>query len=228
MVTPAPNTIWIASIDPGKNNFAFIVEEIKIEDIKRIPKVLKKNRYEIDGSASEEWAEVLDTITGLGKTIVVENKNLTLSSSNKRKTLLDKEVFLSLTNVLDEYKKYWDQCSYILIEQQMSFGRKHNTMALKIAQHTYSYFIFQYGPFKYLHEIPSYYKTQVLGAEKGLDKPARKKWSVVEARKMWEMRKDEIVIAKLDKVKKRDDMSDCLLMTTAFVILKFVDGKDFE
>ena len=228
MVSPAPKTIWIASIDPGKNNFAFIVEEIHMEKLKTLPKVLKKNRYEIDGTASDEWSEFLSSLTGMGRTIIVENKNLTLKSDNKRKTLLDKEVFLSLTHVLDEYKKYWDHCSYILIEQQMSFGQKHNTMAIKIAQHTYSYFIFQYGPFKYLHEIPSYYKTKVLGAEKGIDKPSRKKWSVVEARKMWEARNDQTVIAKLDKVRKRDDMSDCLLMTTAFVILHLIDGKEFE
>lgn len=220
--------IWIAAIDPGKNNFAFIVEEVDIGEIKKLEKVLKKNRYEIDGTPSEDWEGYLKELTKFGKTIVVENKNLTKNSTNKRKTLLDKEIFLSLTHMLDEYQEYWDKCSYILIEQQMSFGRQHNTMAIKIAQHTYSYFIFQYGPFKYLHEIPSYYKTQVLGAEKGIDKPTRKKWAVQEARKRWEMRNDTATIAKIDKVKKRDDMSDCLLMTIAFTILRFLDGKEFE
>ena len=177
--------VWVAAIDPGKNNFAFIVEEIDVDAIKKLPRVLKKNRYEIDNTPSEEWAETMQKISELGRTIVVENKNVTTGSSSKRKNLLEKQVFLNLTNVLDEYKDYWDKCSYIMIEQQMSFGRKHNTMAIKIAQHTYSYFIFKYGPFKFLHEIPSYFKTQVLGAEKGLDKPGRKKWAVVEARKIW-------------------------------------------
>lgn len=220
--------IWIAAIDPGKNNFAFIVEEIDIEQMKQLPRVMKKNRYEIDNTPSEEWAEALENIAGLGRTIVVENKNVTTGSSEKRKNLLDKQVFLNLTNLLDQYEEYWDKCSYIVIEQQMSFGHKHNTMAIKIAQHVYSYFIFKYGPFKFLHEIPSYFKTQVLGAEKGLDKPARKKWAVAEARKIWEARRDSEVIAKLDKVRKRDDMSDCLLMTIAFAILRFIDNREFD
>jgi hypothetical protein len=220
--------IWIGAIDPGKNNFAFIIEEIDVSAMAKLPKVMKKNRYEIDGTPSEEWAETLSSITNLGRTIVVENKNVTTGTANKRKSLLDKDVFMNLTRVLDDYSEYWDKCSYIIIEQQMSFGRKHNTMAIKIAQHTYSYFIFKYGNFKFLHEVPSYYKTQVLGAEKQMDKPARKKWAVVEARKMWEQRKDEKTIQKLDRVRKRDDMSDCLLMTTAFAILRFIDKKDFE
>jgi hypothetical protein len=222
------NKVWIAAIDPGKNNFAFIVEEVDEAAIKSLPRVLKKDRYEIDGLPSDDWADTLDKIVPMGKTIIVENKNITYGSSEKRKSLLDKQVFLNLTKLLDEYSQYWDKCSYILIEQQMSFGQKHNTMAIKIAQHTYSYFIFKYGPFKCLHEIPSYYKTQVLGALKGIDKPARKKWSVVEARKMWEKRQDSTTLAKIDKVRKRDDMSDCLLMTVAFSILKFIDNREFE
>lgn len=222
------NKIWVAAIDPGRNNFAFIIEEIDIEELEKLDRVLKKNRYNVDGTPSDEWTGYVNALALLGKTIVVENKNLTKNSNPKRKTLLDKEVFINLTNVLDEYQEYWDKCSYILIEQQMSFGRKHNTMALKIAQHTYSYFVFQYGRFKNVHEMPSYFKTQVLGSEKGIDKPTRKKWAVNVARQFWELRDDEITIEKLDKVKKRDDMSDCLLMTMAFAILKFIDNREFD
>ena len=48
----------------------------------------------------------------------------------------------------------------------MSFGKQYNTMALKIAQHCWSYFAINYGTAKKIEEFPAYYKTQILGAAK--------------------------------------------------------------
>ncbi len=220
--------IWIAAIDPGKNNFAFIIEEVDLARVKELTPVKKTKRHASDNTPTVDYMNYLENLFLTGRTVLVRNINLTKNSTNKRKTLLDKQVFINLTNVLDEYSEYWDKCSYILIEQQMSFGRKHNTMAIKIAQHTYSYFIFQYGPYKEVYEFASYHKTQVLGAEKGIDKPARKKWATALAGEIWVLRDDEETQEALSKVKKRDDMSDCLLMTIAFLVLFFVDNKEFD
>jgi hypothetical protein len=38
-----------------------------------------------------------------------------------------------MIDILDIYKKYWDNVSYFVVEQQMSFGKKNNTKALKLA-----------------------------------------------------------------------------------------------
>ena len=44
---------------------------------------------------------------------------------------------------------------FISIEKQMSFRGKRNTMALKLGQHCYSYFVFKYGASKEIIEFPA-------------------------------------------------------------------------
>jgi len=131
---------------------------------------------------------------------------------------LDKFIFLRLTQLLDSYKKYFDKCSTIIIEQQMSFGSRVNTMAIKIAQHVYSYFLFRYGDSKTIIEFPSYNKTQLLGAPSGMDKPKRKKWAIQEADKIWTLRGDIKTVELVGSKNKKDDMSDCLLHVLAYII----------
>ena len=132
--------VWIASIDPGKINFAFIIEEVNINQLQNI-KNIPKNKRICKDSASEEYSNLLDNMFKSGKTILLENLNLS-KGLNKEK-YIDSKVFVNLTDELDKYIKYWDKCSYIIIEQQMSFGKKkNNTLCIKIAQHTFSYYTF--------------------------------------------------------------------------------------
>ena len=125
---------------------------------------------------------------------------------------------MRLTELLDNHKEYFDKCSTIIIEQQMSFGSRINTMAIKIAQHTYSYFLFRYGNTKKIVEFPSYNKTQILGAPAGLDKPKRKKWAIEKANEIWTLRGDMDIIEMITKKKKKDDMSDCLLHVLSYIV----------
>lgn len=131
---------------------------------------------------------------------------------------LSANVFLNLTAMLDKYRPYFDQCSMIIIEQQMSFGSRINTMAIKIAQHAYSYFLFRYGDTKQLVEFPSYNKTQILGAPAGLEKPQRKKWAIEKADQIWRLRGDLSATGYVQTKRKKDDMSDCLLHVLSYLI----------
>lgn len=202
------DTVWIASIDPGKNNFAFSVEQI---DIKKCNEM--KN---------------LSDLALVGKTIIAENINV--SEGLDKTKYLDIKVFVNLNAVLDKYKKYWDKCRFILIEKQMSFGRnKNNILALKIAQHCLSYFTFMYGSFKTIIEYPAYHKTQVLDAPPKMLKPARKKWAIEKALDILTTRGyyNSDILEKLKSVKKKDDISDCILMNLSFVYQVYVLKKKF-
>jgi hypothetical protein len=119
----------------------------------------------------------------------------------------------------------------------MSFGKKVNTMALKLGQHCESYFLFKYGRFKEVIEFPSYYKTQVLGAEKlkkttktgkvsykAIDKTARKKWAIDEASTILAEREDFHTLSEITSMKKSDDVSDVIVQLQAFKYLFFVDN----
>jgi hypothetical protein len=250
--TDAKDKEWFAAFDPGKVNFAFIIEEIDKDMLKDIICPLKKDRFIKNGkkdiNPTEKYTDFLDEFYHCGKTILCSNNDITKDITKdpdskeeekpKRKKkkneseieskiepkkkkgskTLDSNTFLRLTQLLDNHKDYFDKCSTIIIEQQMSFGSRINTMAIKIAQHTYSYFLFRYGNSKKIIEFPSYNKTQILGAPAGLDKPKRKKWAIEKANEIWTLRGDLDTIDIISKNKKKDDMSDCLLHVLSYII----------
>jgi len=235
---------WFAAFDPGKVNFAFIIEEVDKDMLKNITCPNKKDRFlNISNSNNEEkekkkrkkredmeptpsYINFLEEFYHCGKTILCSNNNITDVSSEKKSKAkgsksLDANLFLRLTALLDSHKEYFDKCSTIIIEQQMSFGTKINTMAIKIAQHTYSYFLFRYGNSKKIVEFPSYNKTQILGAPGGLEKPKRKKWAIEKANEIWTLRGDLETVELVNSKKKKDDMSDCLLHVLSYIICNY-------
>src|SRR3989344_4958383 len=229
--------IRIASFDIGKKNFSFYIEEFdsaKLLEMKPLP---KWKRYNENGECTLEMEKLLKKIYLNGKTIL--HKNLDLTENCDKKAKLDPETFFNMNSVLDSHILYFDTCSAFVIEQQMSFGRKVNTMALKLGQHCYSYFLFRYGRVKEVVEFPAYHKTQILGAEKvvyigkkrgkeakkwkAMEKRNRKKWSVEKAKEILEMRGESEILLNLRTVKKRDDLADTLTQLQAFKYLLFVE-----
>jgi len=235
--------IHIASFDIGKKNFAFYIEEMnktQLLELKKINIPLKE-RYNENGTPTELMKNILDTICLNGKTILHTNTDLT---KNCNKDLyLDTETFYNLTDLLDTYSSFFDKCSVFQIELQMSFGKRRNPMAVKLAQHTYSYFAIRYGRFgKKIVEFPAYYKTQVLGCEKiagkkykngktkwvAIDQRSRKKWSVEKATSILEHRGEHSTIENIKSKTKKDDLADTLTQLQAFKYLYFVEGMQFN
>lgn len=226
--------VWVASFDIGKKNFAFYIEEFDKKKLLEIPYVPKKERYHSNGSTTPEFSKVVKSVCLNGKKILFINTDLTEGCNQK--SYLEPEHFHNMTDLLDKYVEYWDKCDAFVIEKQMSFGKRHNTMALKLGQHCWSYFSFKYGRFKEIVEFPAYHKTQILGSEKikkiskngkitykSIGKPERKKWSVEKATSILKERKDFDTISILTSVKKRDDLADVLCQLQAFKILVYVD-----
>jgi hypothetical protein len=209
--------IWIATIDPGKKNFAFIIQEIDFNSFNRINFVKKDDRYDDDGVHTKCFKNNLIEMVKISK--VIEWQRIDITCETKK--YFDNKILYELTSILDKFKPFWDKCRYIVIEEQMSFGAKHNTMAIKIAQHCQSYFIFNYFKFKEIIMFPSYHKTKVLGSLKGITKPQRKTWSV---KLVTEFLEHILYSTQNDiykKEKKKDDLSDCMLMVFAFLIKHF-------
>ena len=226
--------IRVCSIDIGKKNFAFYIEEIDNEALLSIQTIPKENRYHLNGTPSEEFKSILKRVWSNGKTILFQNNDLTKNC--KKGAYLDTEVYYNMIDLLDSHGSYWDSCEAFVIEKQMSFGKKNNTMAVKLAQHCWSYFAFRYGRFKQIIEFPAYYKTQILGAPKtekrlkngkitykSIDKPARKKWSIVQATEIFKDREDDNTMSSLNSNKKKDDLADCVTQLQAYKYIVFVD-----
>jgi hypothetical protein len=228
--------VWVASFDIGKKNFAFYIEEFNKSDIMNLPRLPIANRYNPDGTTTPAFESIIKKVCVNGKSIIFQNTDLT--DGCKKGSYLDPETYHNMTDLLDKYVDYWDQCDAFVIEKQMSFGKRHNTMALKLGQHCWSYFAFKYGRFKEIIEFPAYHKTQILGAKKiekistkgkstfkAIDKPARKKWSIEKAMNILKERKDLDTIASLTSSRKRDDLADVLCQLQAFKILVYIDKK---
>jgi len=195
------NIVWVASFDIGKKNFAFYIEEFDKSKLLHLPYIPNIKRYNDDGTTTPAFSKIVNDVCMNGKSILFQNSDLT--EGCKKGSYLDPETYHNMTDLLDQYVNYWDQCDAFVIEKQMSFGKRHNTMALKLGQHCWSYFSFKYGRFKEIIEFPAYHKTQILGAKKieskmkkgnikytSIDKPARKKWSVEKAMSILKERKD--------------------------------------
>ena len=119
------NNIYICSIDIGKNNFAFYIEEIDNETLLSIQNIPKENRYNVNGTPTQEFKTILKQVWTNGRTVLFKNNDLTKNC--KKGAYLDTEVLYNMNDLLDEHSSYFDKCGTILIEKQMSFGKKHNT-----------------------------------------------------------------------------------------------------
>jgi hypothetical protein len=225
----------IASFDIGKKNFAFYVEEVDEEKLNEIVNVDKLKRYTYpEGGFTEEFSKVIDSVYKSGKKILLRNVDLTENTDKSK--YFDVEICRNMNDVLDEFEDIWDDVNIIIVEKQMSFRGKINTMDLKLGQNCQSYFMLNYGREKKIVEFPAYYKTQVLGALmkkttlkngkekwKTLDDRERKKWSVEETFGILSLREDYETMNEIWEMKKRDDVSDVITQMQAFKYLYFVD-----
>ena len=217
------NIKYIVSFDIGKKNFAFCISKIYMNKVNKLDKIIKKERYNKDGTPTEKFQKVIDKLYKCSKIEIMRNLDLTEGCDKKK--YLDDKTYLNLIDVLDEYKNFWNKCDYILIEKQMSFRGKFNVMAMKLAQFVFSYFTIKYRDNKPIIDYPAYHKTQVLGANKSevKQKPKRKKWAIKKSQEILDYIKDTKGLEEWNKYKKKDDVSDCMLMNITYVHLHFID-----
>ena len=216
-----PTPIYIASFDIGKCNFAFYIEEFDADKLSTLKTIPKSKRFKNESEMTPEFQEVLSSIYLNGNKILY--RNLDLTQGTEKNKYLDKKIYTNMITELDRCKEFLDKCSIIVIEQQMSFKSAQNTMALKLGQHCYSYFLFRYGDTKEIIEFPAYYKTQILGATKGLTKPQRKKWATEKAVDILMERGDMETLDEIVSKKKKDDLADVLIQLQSFKFLRYVD-----
>lgn len=230
--------MWIASFDIGKLNFAFYIEDVDEEVLSSLKKenIEKSKRYNENGTCTPAFTSLIDKVYSSGKKILLCNYDLT-ENTNKDK-YYDKDICYNMNTILDSYSEYWDKVSFVIVEQQMAFGKKVNTMALKLGQNCQSYFMFNYSKDEIqIVEFPAYHKTQVLGAKKEekttktgkktfkvMGDKERKKWSVEEGTYLLCMREDYETMNEIQGMKKKDDVNDVILQLQAYKYLTFVDN----
>lgn len=146
-----------------------------------------------------------------------ENMNLQSSSTKKVRANDMDEIYRNLYQVLDTFRILWDDCNIFLIEQQMQYRHASNIKALKLSQHVLSYFYIHYSKCKIM-EYPAYHKTQVWKAPLKMTKYQRKRWAVNKVKDILEKKEQGYL---LEDVKKKDDISDCILMVLSYVMTTY-------
>ena len=213
----------ICAIDIGSKNLAFGIEEINVEKIKEIKNIPKILRYNYNKSATENFEKnILENIYSSSKSVLYNNSNVQTDEKrtvkNTKRQVISIQLFKNISKHFDQFLDLFSTVDIFLIEKQMSFGKKTNNIAVRISQHCISYLLNHFED-KEIIEYPAYYKTQILGcSEKNI-----KKWSFQKAKSVWEFRKDEEKVNEITKMKKKDDISDCLLHILSFCYLRFVD-----
>jgi len=228
----------IASFDIGKKNFAFTVADIDLDKLKKIKNIPKKDRYNVDGTCTKEFASILHKIYKSGDVLLLSNNDLT--GDTNKKLYLDPKIYHNLIELMKKYESLWDKVDIFLLELQMSFKGKINTMALKICQTVYTYLLMTYGRFKIYIEFKAFYKGQVLGMNKlehknkkgvvkykSLPKIDQKKWSVKMAAEILRIQ-DNIYLPELIKKGKKDDKADVICQLYSFVYLYFIEKMKFD
>ena len=203
----------IASFDIGKKNFAFCIEECDRDRLldtafKPTPKT----------TLGEEYMQMVQDIHSNGTLLLLDNVDLTKGVKQPKGQAIGADVYLEMYTVLDQYRELWDTCHVFVIEQQMGFGNRRNTMALKLAQHCYSYFAMLYRGSKEIYEIPAYQKTRVFTKSK-LNDSQRKKWAVTRAVEILQSRQDSKHLDLIKSRKKKDDLSDVIVQAQAYKYL---------
>jgi hypothetical protein len=124
-------------------------------------------------------------------------------------------TYQKLSNFLDTYRIFYDQCHYVVIERQLPINYK----ATRIAQHTISYFslvLHNKPALPYIVEIDPKLKGKILGAPKGISDKQLKVWSIERARQIAQVRNDQYSLNILDNFKrKQDDLADTICQVEA-------------
>ena len=204
----------IASFDIGKKNFAFCVQSLELP---------------AGEGLTEE--EIVRLVVSSGAILHLENLDLTQGCRKDR--YLDPRTFENMTGELNARRAIWDTCDAFVVEQQLSYKRARNPMALKLGQHCMSYFWITYHESgKRVVEFPSYHKSQILGApavygtitktyKNGNTREIKdnvKRWAIRRALEILEERGSPFLTV-LQGSKKKDDLSDCILHGAAYVAL---------
>lgn len=116
----------------------------------------------------------------------------------------EKGMYTTLTIFLDTYYDIFSQSHVFVIEKQLS----ENYIAVRLSQHTLTYFLIKFTDNVYICEIDARVKSMMFGV-KDLNSRGLKKWSVEKAKEICLARGDEASYNVLErKTPKRDDLAD--------------------
>lgn len=153
-----------------------------------------------------------------GKIVPIVFDKIDFESTIQEGTTTVNNSYQILTNFLNKYSKFYDDCHFFVIEKQLP----NNYQAVRVSQHVISYFSIMLHNKPLLPaivELDSRLKGKCLGAPSGLGDKQLKTWSVEKARYLLSLRDDTFSLGVLDCFKnKQDDLCDTVCQIEALMV----------
>lgn len=193
--------IRIASFDIARINFAHYIEDFPkqiIDNLKsRYSSLPPKLQRRVQGPMNDKIEEILEEIYKNGERVHMGVYDLRSENSDR----FDMTIRRNLLSHLQKFKRLWDSCDIVVIEQQYfrtfprgrrRSGTEANVDAIKIAEATCIWFLTTYDN-KDVTYFGSQFKTQILGAPPKLNDSERKKWAISKNLEIHKLRGDKQV-----------------------------------
>jgi hypothetical protein len=128
-------------------------------------------------------------------------------------------LLVRVTQWLDQHKELFDNCSFIVIEEQVDIA----PMNILIAQHMMSYFIIHYLNLKPVSFFSAKHKTKMLGAHPKIQvqKKRHKKFAVWLAKQICILREDHVTLRNILSNSKKDDKADAIISSQAVKLMLY-------
>jgi hypothetical protein len=198
----------IAAFDMGIKNFAFAVKKgddfILLKTISLTDKIVKSD---LNHLKKDELSEMMSNLNISKPDKIVKNDMIDLILVKTKKSSKHVDLGISMFQIMDDYRHYWNDCDTFLIERQMTI----NLQALKLSHYLEAYLKIHYPEKKILNYDASM-KTKKLGAEKLKTKKDRKKWTIEFASTVL---RDEN-LGYYQALNKKDDIADVVCMIEAY------------
>jgi hypothetical protein len=153
-----------------------------------------------------------------GSIIPIVFDKIAIASNKQEGNIMICETYQNLTNFLNKYRAFYEECHFIVIERQLP----QNYQATRISQHSISYFSLLLADRPLLPaiiEVDPKLKGKMLGAPKGINDKQLKTWAVETARKLLVLRNDSYSLGVLNHFgSKQDDLSDTICQIEALII----------
>jgi hypothetical protein len=127
--------------------------------------------------------------------------------------LREGNIYKNLIEYMKTYDHFWRKVDVILIEQQLN---RMNIQATKLACHLYAYFLHQH-PSRPIFEYPSTYKTKYTDFPLQSSTHKQRKEYAIQLVLDYYSENDPVVFQWISSFKKKDDISDCILMANTFI-----------
>lgn len=127
--------------------------------------------------------------------------------------LREGNIYKNLLEYMRKYDHFWEKINVVLIEQQLN---RINIQATKLACHLYAYFLHRH-PTKPIFEYPSIYKTKYTDFPLQSSTHKQRKEYAIQLVLEYYNENDPVIFQWISSFKKKDDISDCILMANTFI-----------